>query len=385
MLMQKWLIFISILLMVLGCRKDFRPTGTLTSSSKYLVVDGVINTGTDSTFIKLSTTKIFDTVVVTDPVKSAQVIVESDAGGRYPLTEITAGTYSANPLNLNETPKYRLRIKTADQKEYLSDYVTVKNSPAIDSIGFNALNDGVHIYVNTHDATNRSRYYRWEYNEDWRFHTNYFSDNTAPGNYYCFAKDVSSNINIANSAKLSSDIIYQAPISVIPSSSEKLSVKYSILVRQYALSSDAYAFWENLQKNTSKLGSIFDAQPSLNQTNYHNIADPNEIVIGYLSVGSYAYKRIFISVSQLLPTYQVNNGLTCKIDTAYYYHAVYYFPTPAGDGVDISGKYPGFIGLKNIYEGPPGPFNAPNHITYTRTECADCTVRGTLKQPSFWK
>jgi len=383
--MQKWLAFLLIVFILFGCKKEFTPNGALGGTNKYLVVDGIINAGTDSTFIKLSTTKKFDTVIVADPVTGAKLIVESDANSSYPLIEIRPGTYAAAPLNLDAAHKYRLRIKTSDNREYLSDLVAVKNAPPIDSIGFKALGDGLHIYVNSHNAANNTRYYRWDFDETWQFHANLFSTYTAPGKYNCFGNHVSNTINIANTAKLSSDVVYQAPITTIPSSSEKIEVKYSILVRQYALSGDAYNFWENLQKNSSNLGSIFDAQPSLNQTNYHNTADPNEPVIGYLSVGSYSSKRIFISAAQLPAGYKANNGLSCPIDTAYYFHEPYYYPNPPYASVDISGKYPGYIGLERSYITPQGPFGAPNFITYTRTECADCTLRGNQVQPSFWK
>ncbi|MDO3626770.1 DUF4249 family protein [Mucilaginibacter sp. BT774] len=78
---------------------------------------------------------------------------------------------------------------------------------------------------------------------------------------------------------------YQNPILSIASSAEKLSVEYSILVKQYALSADAYKFYANLKKNTEQLGSIFDAQPSAIRGNIHFVTTPAEPVIGYLCIG----------------------------------------------------------------------------------------------------
>src|ERR1700743_110829 len=214
--MLKWLPVLLIVLLFIGCKKAFNPPGALADTNKYLVIDGIINSGSDSTFIRLSRTKKFDTVIVIDHETGAHGSVESEVNPSYPLSEVSPGTYSAAPLNLDNSHKYRLRIKASDNKEYLSDFVAVKNAPAVDSVGFKAQSDGVHIYVNTHDANNATRYYRWEFNEPWQFHSWYQSfwigaarRQANEYRYYCFSKNVSSAILVASSAKLSSDVIFQ--------------------------------------------------------------------------------------------------------------------------------------------------------------------------------
>src|SRR6185437_13916813 len=133
----------------------------------------------------------------------------------------------------------------------------------------------------------------------------------------CFAGDQSTDINIASTTKLARDIVYQGPIIFIPANSEKIETKYSILVKQYALTNDAYAFWQNLQNNTEKLGSIFDVLPSQAPTNFHCVTNPAEMVIGYLSVGNATYKRIFITAGQLLSKYSPQYPCYCQLDTAF--------------------------------------------------------------------
>jgi hypothetical protein len=390
--MLKWLSVLLIVLLLVDCKKAFNPPGALSGTNKYLVIDGIINSGSDSTFIKLSRTKKFDTVIVIDHETGAQVSVESDANRSYPLSEINPGTYSAAPLNLDISHKYRLRIKTSDNKEYLSDFVAVKNAPPVDSIGFKALNDGVHIYVNTHDGNNTTRYYRWEYNEDWQFHSFYQSlwiglvrRQANQFRYNCFSRDVSNSILIGSSAKLSSDVIFQAPIATVPSTSEKIETKYSILVKQYALTIDAYNFWTNLEKNNEQMGSIFDAQPSVNQTNYHCLSNPNEIVVGYLSVGSSSSKRIFITASQLLPGYHPADAYGCQVDTEYNDHAPFYSHPTGSTDPNINDPNSGYTSIEGLFYSPPLPFGVPNAMTYSTTVCDDCTVRGTQTVPAFWK
>ena len=114
--MIKWQGLLLIVLLFAGCKKAFTPPGVLADTNNYLVIDGIINTGSDSTFIKLSRTKKFSIPIVIDHETGAQVTVESDANASYSLHEVTPGTYSGPPLTLENSHKYRLRIKTTMAK-----------------------------------------------------------------------------------------------------------------------------------------------------------------------------------------------------------------------------------------------------------------------------
>lgn len=378
--MLKWPILIFVALLAVSCKKAFEPKDALTDTNRYLVIEGAINTGADSTFITLSRTKKYGPGIQIDRETNAQLIIESDASDTYSLYEVRPGVYSAAPLNLDDAHKYRLHIKTANGKEYLSDYVVVKNSPPIDSVGFSQETDGVHIYVNTHDDAGSTKYYRWEYMETWQFQS--FFKSYMLGDeprHVCYATDTSTAVLLANSNKLSSDLIYQAPIAFIPGTSEKIEARYTIIVKQYALTADAYDFWLGLQKNTDRLGSIFDAQPSANQSNFHCVTDPREFVVGYLSAGRAATKRIFISASQLLSSYQVKYPVGCKLDSAFYYHEPFYTDPK------VLGPEAGTTPIEPFYIAPLGPFGAPNFITYSTTTCVDCTIRGKTEPPPYWR
>jgi hypothetical protein len=355
-----------------------------------LVVEGVI-TGSDSTIIKVSRTKLIDTSKAVLSETNAQMTIESDANTIIPLSEIKPGIYAAPPFNLDPSHKYRLRIKTADSKEYLSEYVTVKNSPPIDSVGFVTQATAMQVHVSSHDASNVTRYYRWDYSETWQFHTMYISTATKSGTrtvddqiYTCFANDTSTNVILASTIKLGNDILYQAPITTVDPASEKIEMKYSILVKQYALTPDAYAFWENLQKNTQKLGSIFDVLPSQSPTNFHCVTDPGELVVGYLSVGNVSYKRIFITKDQLPPSYKTIYPTICELDTAFLVN-----PPKTIEEIAETENYLQhsalFTPVNGLYLPPPNPFGGPTAVSYSTSLCVDCTIRGTRPTPPFWK
>jgi hypothetical protein len=389
--MKKRIVALCLALTLASCKKPFTPPESISSDNRYLVVEGVISGSNDSTFITLSRTKKVDTFKTVYPETGAQMSVENDANTIVNLVEIRTGIYASAPISLDASRKYRLRIKTTDGKEYASDLVVVKDAPAIDSIGFVAESDGAHIYVNAHDASGSTRYYRWEYREDWQFHTVYRSAFLKDGKprlpfqqiYDCFAKDSSTSVQLASTTKLTQDIIYRAPLTIVASTSEKIEKKYCIGVRQYALTSDAYDFWQNLQKNTEELGSIFDVLPSQLQSNFHCLTNPNELVIGYLSVGNTSFKRTYITASQLPASYNPKYPAYCELDT------VFNSPNP---------KIPQEVTSTNNYNVPNSPYlpimaiyafpdvtGLPIAFTYSSTICVDCTVRGKTMQPAFWK
>ena len=384
----KSVLMIVVFMVIISCRKPYNPPA-ISSPGSYLVVEGMINTGNDSTIIKLSYTVNLAAGVTTNPVTGAAVNVESSANNIYQLTETSNGNYTAQGLNLNNTLKYRLKITTTDGKNYLSDFVVVQNTPPIDSVGFMAAGNNLQLYVNTHNPANSTRYYRWDYQETWQFHAKYQSGYISNGSaivprtleqsvYNCFGTNKSSTIILGSSAKLTQDVIYQDPLTSIASTSEKIETRYSILVREYALTQEAFIFWTSLKKNTEQLGSIFDAQPSEIMGNIHNSSNAAEPVIGYITAENVQSKRIFINYTQLPQTWFPTYPYQCRLDTFWYANPY----TKQNDVAQILIPIPNDILPYDSFSAK----NSPGTLGYlgSSLECIDCTIRGTKTTPSFW-
>ena len=393
---KNWL-YIMLFAAIASCKKPYNPPA-ISAPNSYLVVEGVIHGGEDSTVITLSRTVNVSSGTTVNPVTGALVIVESSTNNSYSLTEIKPGNYSVSPITLDVSAKYRLRI-TINNAVYLSDYVAVLNAPPVDSVNYRIQATGLQIYASTHDPSNNTQYYRWDYQETWIIYSNYFSqyksngDTVLPRNnkideiYECWKTDTSSTIILNSSAKLSKSIIVNNPIAFVPSTSEKLSTEYSILVREYALTADAYNFWTNLKKNTEQLGSIFDAEPSQINGNIHAVNNTSEPVIGYISAGGTTTLRIFVSKPHLPASWLAPPVYTsCVLDTGLYQ---YYPPTGGGPINQVNelfnynrGATIPLIPVSGIFlptkEDPIGY----NGSTPT---CVDCTLRGTNKRPAFWQ
>ena len=109
----------------------------------------------------------------------------------------------------------------------------------------------------------------------------------------------STSILLGSSARLQSDVIFEAPLTYIPKNDEKTSVRYSILVKQYGLDKRGYEFYDLMKRNTETLGTIFDVQPSEIRGNILCLSDPTELVIGYVSASTVSQKRVFLTSSEL--------------------------------------------------------------------------------------
>jgi hypothetical protein len=390
--MKKIYYLIITLIIIQSCKKPYNPPA-IASPGSYLVVEGVINAGADSTIIKLSRTVNPSSGTTDNPETGAVVSVQSSTNATYPLVETSPGNYSVPGLNLDVTKNYRISIKTSSSQQYLSDLVPVNVTPPIDSVGYTVQSNGIQLYLNTHDPNNNTHYYRWDYAETWQFHSKYQSDYITNGVqivprtlaqqvYSCFGNNVSSTILLGSSAKLSQDVIYQSPLTSVVSTSEKLETKYSIQVKQYALTSDAFNFYTNLKKNTEQLGSIFDAEPSEIAGNIHNVSNANEPVVGYISACTIQSKRIFIANSQLPQSWFATYPYDCgPLDSNWFaepntsppVNMVAYYLIPLNSGN---------IPVQAFYQkGGPG---VAGYLS-SDPECVDCTLRGTTTPPSFWK
>ncbi len=366
------------ILLLAGCVDPYEPPA-IQANNYFLVVEGFINTGEGPTEFTLSrTARLADTARI-KAERGAEVSVEGkDSDKRFRLQEKESGVYTMDPYNFSKEEEYRLRIKTAGGREYLSEFVPIKESPAIDSISWRRIGDDVQIYVNTHDPDEETRYYRWDFLETWEIHSAFYSKlkyengelkDRHPDSliYYCWQSDNSDRIQIGSSAKLAEDIIYRQPVTKVSLKSWKLVEKYSINVKQYALTEGAYLYFEQMKKNSEQLGSFFDPQPSEISGNIKCINDPDEPVIGFVYASSTEEKRIFIE-SKEIPDWQFHS---------YIFECNQMLVNVTSDSMEYYFDYMFYVPIE--YD-----ILTDTHLASTKY-CTDCRERGTTTKPDFWE
>jgi hypothetical protein len=387
-------ILLLLLVGIFSCRKPYNPPVT-TSDYAYLVVEGVINSGSDSTIITLSRTVPIGAPGTHRPETGAKVLIESDGNATYQLSERDSGKYVTANLNLPTTNKYRLHIFTSSGKEYESDFVENKITPTIDTITHSFQPHSVQFYVSSHDPSKKTRYYRWEYHEYWSYTSNYFTvlqykDSAIIGlpvdsdYFYCYRHATPANgIYFSSSDKLSQDVISQQPINHVEGQSGKLVREYAVEVVQFAITKEAYTYWQQLKTNTEQLGSIFDAQPSSFITNIHCVSNPAESVIGYVSVSTSTLKRDFVSQADVpFAVVPVIGALAVDTPNCHPPNIILFAPLPT-----LPGRLAQLFGSRkyapwDFYYDPP---TIPIGYKYNEIGCVDCRVLGgTNKKPIWW-
>ena len=287
-----------LLVVVVSCIEPYLPE-VVGPTKDYLVVDGFINSQGVTTIQLTRSIRLADTG---QPASEAGATVQiiDDANAHYPLKEGKAGIYQSAYLTLNPARSYQLRISSG-RKTYQTDYLTVKTTPPIDNVGWKLGKDGVQIYVSTHDATNHSTYYRWRFEETWQFTSLYNSryqynaatkriERRTDDIYHCWRTTTSNAIVQSNTTRLSQDVVSEFPLTLLASNSEKLPIKYSILVQQQAESKAEYDYWETLKKNTESLGSINDPLPTQLTGNVYAVGAADELVLGFVGIHSVTEK-----------------------------------------------------------------------------------------------
>jgi hypothetical protein len=173
---------------------------------------------------------------------------------------------------------------------------------------------------------------------------------------------------LGNSVALSKDLISHFPVATVPINSEKISLRYSILVRQYALTKEAYQFHLTLQKNTQQTGSLFDPQPSQLPTNIHCVTNPSEPVVGYVSASSVEEKRIFIKYTEVTQWQYPGLSTDCTLKN-----------TPKDPNDILHFTYPDTSYTLYYFVSGTGP------AVIVKKACTYCTYfGGSNMKPSFW-
>ncbi len=380
--------FPGVFLLLLSCIEPYEPQ-VGQDTLNLLVVDGFINATDNSATVRLSRAQPVSELGIADPETKATVTIDLSNGVSYSLEEKEFGEYSVNSIAIDKNAFYTLHIKTLSGKEYISDTIRIKSTPPIDSLGFSISNNQeiLSAHVNTHDDARSTRYYAWDFIETYEYkapdssqfkliNKEAFPRTVEESVFTCWRTEDPTSISIGTSLGLKDDVINRYPLLQIPKGSPKLSVRYSVLVKQRAVSALEYDFLDQLRKTTETLGGIFGTTPNSVLGNIHSISNKNEPVLGYFSGAEITEKRLFIEYLDMpdyFRTLRTNDGCefeqTCPI-----------FPDPVT---------PRPLFCVSIEDLPDDAIIVRildlNYYIFTSAECGDCRVKGgTTKRPDFW-
>jgi hypothetical protein len=363
-------------LIVAGCVEKFTPE--IHEPRYRIVVNGLITNQPEVYTVRLYWTIPFGGKT-SFPMAGCSVTVHDDLGHIYQFSESsTPGIYLSDKTTFQGVVgrKYTLRINTLNATpahySYESVPVEMKAVPPIDSLFYKKViiseaaltmnsQEGCQIYLNTYDPDGDCRFYRWDYTETWKFQVQY----SIIANQVCWISNSSKNINIKNTSSLSEDRISRHPLIFISNKTDRLSKRYSVIVNQYSLSENEFAYWEKFKNAIQDVGSLYDKIPSSITGNMFCVEDPDEQVLGYFSVSAKTSKRIYID--------ETFRGL------------VNIYEKCADATLDIKAPIPGLNEWAWIIYTSPEDAEHPYKVITWNKGCVDCTVRGTTTRPEFWE
>lgn len=371
------ILWILLALGIASCVYDYTPEDVSLQGldSPLLVVDGDIVVG-DVTRVKLSYTESILEDEADMPL-GVTVMVESESGetvSAYALDE-EPGVYEADTRELDMDVKYRLFISVPGRGEYVSEFKPVMISPPIDEITWSIAPDSTYanIEVTTHNTEEGKLYCKWNFTENWESNSvfvpfleyipssNNIRDLTQQEQYerrYCFSEAVSNDVCVANTERLSENVISKYVLKQIANTDTRVNGLYAITVTQKALDKEAYQYWETLKKNMGETGGLFSAQPSEYRGNIRSLTNADEIVLGYTSVSTTHTVRQFIDwkSEQLFKTdcdYIILDGDILL----YHYYSLGYRPVFR---VEDEGMF------------------------WSQLKCVDCRSYSNSTKPGFW-
>ncbi len=382
---SRFLLFIGVIQFVWlsSCVEAYWPE--IDKYENKLVVDGEITNEPGPYIIRLSRSS-----PVTEPefipFTSCEVIISDNLGNSEILSEEEPGIYitSENGIQGEIGRSYKVTIHTPADITYESSFEELKKPGLIDSVYAKVESkqqqdshydmEGYQFYLDTKLAEQDTNYYLWNLDATYHYNADFLIRWYFDGKlnwmvntdtlYNCWSSYAVDDIFLYGTAGLSEPAIKGYPLHYVNTETRQLSVRYSLLVKQFTISKEAYAFWTGVKEHNSDEESLYSKQPYQIRGNVVNTMDPTEPVLGYFHVAGISEKRIF--VDRPLAPVKFHYSI-CDLDDAD-------FEAYSQMGMADPVSYPLFA-----VESPGGRRATPPR------GCTDCTQKGgTATKPDFW-
>jgi hypothetical protein len=407
--------FFSFLFLVAAASCIDPYTPNIKNYNSLLVVEGLITNENSSYNIKLCRTTGQNTLAP-EKVTDANVFISEEDGTKTHLQNFGDGIYKTDSTSFSGIvgKRYTLQILTSDGKEYKSEECTMIPVAGIDSVYYEKgeeiseiqgeLDTGIKIFLNTADVTGMNQYFRWTFEEVWKFalpfpqqyiyhyikDTTYSFESVPVPESVCWKRNKSGEIITSSIFHGGVNYINKQPIQFIaPAKTDRLTHQYSILVKQYSVSEKEYDFWNNLKKVSETGGDIFDSQPYKVISNIHNVNDAGEMVLGYFEVSAIARKRIFITAHEVdtmdLPHYKTDCVAISKSPDDWpeqgrpSWDQIYHLYMDTGEFTFVMPDVkPGTIIAGIVYS------RSFLELVFSPNVCSSCEYSGFATKPDFW-
>ena len=374
--MKKIVYYIALVACLASCIYPYTPE-LESNPDKTLVVEGKILLGGIST-IRLTYLMPLDNSVTGVPMGTAWV--EDAQGNRFGSTSAALGNNIR--IDTGNAPlgrEYRAVVEV-DGETYVSDWLQPSVAPVITNISFGANDYNVTVYVDLDTVLDGSGYIGFLFDETWEFHSDFYPEYTInPQNwayqnvmesqyeypyYWCYRTMSTQQIVLLDYTKLEEGSVKRFPLHTFSRDDSRNHKRYSILVKAFALSKEAFLYNKQMQEMSEIGGDLFSPDPGALQSNLLCESNPEKDVLGLVMAGDVSTRRAFMYNTyyiQKTPYYDfVNVG---REDMPRYYYDLNFRP------------------VKEVYSEEEGTF-----IGWAPHYCINCIEKGGFQEkPDFWE
>lgn len=369
-----WILLPGIVLLH-GCVEPYSPE--LKDAGQSLVIEGLLSNREGFHQVRVSRSSPYDDPGYL-PLSGCQVEVSDQDGNSVLYYENEAGIYVQwIPRDFLVTGNaYKLMVACMGNR-YESSFEELLPCAPIGEVYYEVESrettdpeltlQGIQFYTDFDIPQGCAGNYRWELEETWEYHsfyliTYYWDGSTIlpPGSvnsdlFSCWNTASIHQIFTASTRLSDEEKIIGAPLNYVSNQTDRLKIKYSLLIRQYALNDEAYNYWQQIRQMSQESGGLYDTQPPQLRGNIYNPENDQEVVLGYFSVSGMDEKRIFVR--------------------------------------DDFRFFPVFSGCQPFLPLGGYPRNNPYYLVevdgalmMANATCFDCTLLGgTTKKPYFWE
>jgi hypothetical protein len=374
------LMLMALSMLVVSCVSSYEAD--IEDEPELISIEGSLVKGESEQIVRVSKTASLSYAQFI-PVRGCNVSLIDEFDNAWYYRDLTGGVYrTAIPdEELVHGRRYKIRVITSEGDVYESDYEILNPGIEVDSVYY-AIEDkvdnisgepysGLQFYLDVKAGEDESRYFRWRIDETYEYTSfaplsYYYLDETLTpilppdpwAVYRCWRGEEISGLFQSSTMNLSLNEKKRIPLNYVSDQSERLRIKYSLQVKQYTLSEDAFNYFEQNRLAIEEADGLYTRQPRQPITNIQNLDNEEERVLGYFWVSTQATKRIFVPELEELDV----SAQECP----------YWEFIPLEDG---EGPFPVYI-----YADP-----VKGRIVSLR-DCFDCTRRGgTNVKPDYWE
>lgn len=398
---RKFKIFKIILLgiLLIGCTEEIDIEAE--NFESIIVVESTITDQLKNQSLKLSRTTPLNTTE--SQFEMGAIVTVNDGSITYDFSQKGNGLYVSDiPFAATENTDYQLNITTNDGKNYQSSIVQLAAKAELVNVfvdaGFSNNINGAQIFVDSKGNDDGITYLRYEFEETYKIVTpirsiiegeiiNYdpFFDGACP--FYeivitpklfdtsiCYGSNNSSGIVQASTSAIDNNVVRRVPVHFISATDSKLRERYSILVKQYSQSQEAFSFYKIINDLGSPESLLSESQPGFVAGNISSQNDSQEKVLGFFEISSYSEKRIYFNFQDIDVDRPLYFEVNCNVES-YDYSICDPFGGPDQRSplfTRVNAQFFNFVaGEYPIYD-------------IVKSRCTDCTSLGTIEKPDFW-